>query len=117
MAFPDWSRVTWNVYESHAGVRVLPRELSGFDSPFQRELGELRPGEVLMEVVRGVSRATVLFLLKSGVRPGRLTAAVSRAADDQHARSAGDRRPSVYREWVAKLERDKRELTERRQAA
>lgn len=100
MPIPDWSSVTWYVYETPGRTpRVSGRELSG---------GEMRKGEALAGEVRAVPRCFVLRGLKAGKSVAAIVEAASSAAGAQHRRSADNRRPNAYREWIARLEAEKR---------
>jgi hypothetical protein len=54
-----WSKTVWYVYLSPQGIRAKARRLTD---------GELRPGELLLYVVRGCSRKKVLRDAETAIR-------------------------------------------------
>jgi hypothetical protein len=75
-----WSKTVWYVYLSPQGIRAKARKLTD---------GELRPGELLMYVVRGCSRKKVLQDAATAVRQAyakrRAVKALERRTEAQQA--------------------------------
>lgn len=85
---PDWSVAVWYVYQSPAGTRVMAKELlgDGWAKAGTPERGQMMFHEVKVAQVGGVSRRTVLNLLKQGVRPERLAGRIAEMEQDRYVR-------------------------------